>query len=270
MRLATLAAALCSRSAPRSPHRRRPRRRHQAAPRRTAVHAEPRRPVDGPERRPLRRLLPVRLRRLDEERTRSRRTRRAGASTASSTEENQQFLWGLLEEAAEAAAEPQRRPQQKIGDYFAACMDEAGDREARARRRSQPMLDEIAALDEHERPRRLPRRSEHLAVSGSELALRLRLQPGLRRLDAGDRLRRAPAASGLPDRDYYTKTDAKSEEIRAKYVAHVAADAGARRASRGRRPPRDAQTVMAHRDRAREGVAHARRAARSRTSSSTR
>ena len=26
---------------------------------------------------------------------------------------------------------------------------------------------------------------------------------------------------GLPDRDYYTKTDAKSEEIRAKYVAHV-------------------------------------------------
>ena len=27
---------------------------------------------------------------------------------------------------------------------------------------------------------------------------------------------------GLPDRDYYTKTDAKSEEIRQKYVAHVA------------------------------------------------
>ena len=27
---------------------------------------------------------------------------------------------------------------------------------------------------------------------------------------------------GLPDRDYYTKTDAKSEEIRQKYLAHVA------------------------------------------------
>ena len=26
---------------------------------------------------------------------------------------------------------------------------------------------------------------------------------------------------GLPDRDYYTKTDAKSEDIRQKYVAHV-------------------------------------------------
>ena len=27
---------------------------------------------------------------------------------------------------------------------------------------------------------------------------------------------------GLPDRDYYTKTDAKSEEIRQKYLAHMA------------------------------------------------
>ncbi len=27
---------------------------------------------------------------------------------------------------------------------------------------------------------------------------------------------------GLPDRDYYVKTDAKSVEIREKYVAHVA------------------------------------------------
>ncbi len=26
---------------------------------------------------------------------------------------------------------------------------------------------------------------------------------------------------GLPDRDYYTKTDAKSEEIRQKYLVHV-------------------------------------------------
>ena len=26
---------------------------------------------------------------------------------------------------------------------------------------------------------------------------------------------------GLPDRDYYTKTDAKSEETRAEYLAHV-------------------------------------------------
>ena len=28
---------------------------------------------------------------------------------------------------------------------------------------------------------------------------------------------------GLPDRDYYTKTDAKSEDLRQKYVAHMQA-----------------------------------------------
>ena len=30
---------------------------------------------------------------------------------------------------------------------------------------------------------------------------------------------------GLPDRDYYTKTDPKSVETRAKYLEHVRADA---------------------------------------------
>ena len=41
------------------------------------------------------------------------------------TDENQHFLWGLLQDAASARAG--RSPtQQKIGDYFAACMDESG------------------------------------------------------------------------------------------------------------------------------------------------
>ena len=31
----------------------------------------------------------------------------------------------------------------------------------------------------------------------------------------------AAGGLGLPDRDYYTKTDAKSEEIRQRYVEHV-------------------------------------------------
>src|SRR5690242_8973071 len=40
------------------------------------------------------------------------------------TDENEQFLWGILEEAANGGA--QRTPvQQKIGDSFASCMDEA-------------------------------------------------------------------------------------------------------------------------------------------------
>ena len=52
-----------------------------------------------------------------------------GASTPSSNDENQQFLWGILEEDAKAT---KRTPvQQKIGDYYAACMDTTRDRRAR-------------------------------------------------------------------------------------------------------------------------------------------
>src|SRR5690348_7951594 len=40
------------------------------------------------------------------------------------TMENQRYLWGILEEAAKPSAS--RSPnQQKIGDFFGACMDEA-------------------------------------------------------------------------------------------------------------------------------------------------
>ena len=37
--------------------------------------------------------------------------------------ENQQFLWGILE--ADAKAKNRTAVQQKVGDYFAACMDTA-------------------------------------------------------------------------------------------------------------------------------------------------
>src|ERR1051325_7296063 len=40
------------------------------------------------------------------------------------TDDNQRFLWGILQEAAQAT--PQRSAvQQKIGDMFASCMDES-------------------------------------------------------------------------------------------------------------------------------------------------
>ena len=59
-------------------------------------------------------------------------------------QENQQFLWGILEQAAkpDAARTPER---QKIGDYFASCMDlEAIDRAGLAPIRAD--LDAIANL----------------------------------------------------------------------------------------------------------------------------
>src|SRR6476660_2295428 len=59
-------------------------------------------------------------------------------------QDNQMFLWGILEEAAKPA--PGRNPAQvQIGDYFAACMDETAVERAGAKPLT-PVLGKIAAL----------------------------------------------------------------------------------------------------------------------------
>jgi putative endopeptidase len=134
------------------------------------------------------------------------------------TDENQRYLWGLLQEAAEPS--PHRSAvEQKIGDFFGACMDQAAiDRAGAAPLR--PTLDRIAAL--------------RSAAQLAPVLARLQMEsPGRGPLfgfsssqDFADSSRVIAFASagglGLPDRDYYLKTDAKSVETRAKYLAHVA------------------------------------------------
>ncbi len=74
---------------------------------------------------------------------------------------------------------------------------------------------------------------------------------------------------GLPDRDYYMKTDAKSQEIRGKYVEHVARMLRARRRARPRAAA-DAKTRDGDRDRAGQGLARRASSGATRTSSTTR
>jgi predicted metalloendopeptidase len=132
-------------------------------------------------------------------------------------EENSQFLWAILEEAAKPEAG--RTPvQQKIGDYFAACMDEPRI-ESLGAKPLRPLLSEIAELrTKAELARFLA--AEHPRSYGSGWLFGFGADQ-----DYGDATQVIAFASagglGLPDRDYYTKTDAKSQEIRAKYVAHV-------------------------------------------------
>ena len=133
------------------------------------------------------------------------------------TEENGQFLWGVLEEAAKPAAG--RTPaQQKIGDYFAACTDEPRI-ESLGAQPLRPLLSQIAALaTKGDLARFLA--AEHPRSYGSGWLFGFGADQ-----DFGDATQVIAFASagglGLPDRDYYTKTDEKSQEIRAKYVKHV-------------------------------------------------
>ncbi len=136
------------------------------------------------------------------------------------TDENRQFLWGILEDAAKPS--PARdATQQKIGDYFAACMNtEAIEKADIAPLR--PTLNEIAALKSVSQiPAFLAR--QHLrsrSFHGGSMMFFFTSDQDYG--DANKVIAFAYAGGlGLPDRDYYTKTDARSQDLRRKYLAHV-------------------------------------------------
>jgi putative endopeptidase len=133
------------------------------------------------------------------------------------TVDNQRFLWGILDELAKKTA-GRSATQQKIGDYFGACMDEAAVEKLGAAP-LKPALDEIAALKTKKDLAALLGR-EHLANATQGLLFGFGSDQDFS--DSNQVIAFAVAGGlGLPDRDYYTKPEAKSEEIRQKYLVHV-------------------------------------------------
>jgi putative endopeptidase len=131
--------------------------------------------------------------------------------------DNQRFLWGILDDLSKKTTG--RTPtQQKIGDYFAACMNEPAIEKLGAAP-LKPLLDEIAAVKTREDLATLLAR-EHLSNATGGLFFNFGSDQDF--ADSSQVIAFAQAGGlGLPDRDYYTKSDAKSEEIRQKYLAHV-------------------------------------------------
>ena len=131
--------------------------------------------------------------------------------------DNKQFLWGLLAQAEKGGA-TRTANQQKIGDFFASCMDEESVANAGATP-LKPALEAIAALGS---VRDLPPLlgQQHLATIGNGLLFGFGSDQDF--ADSNRMIAFATAGGlGLPDRDYYTKTEPKSEEIRQKYVQHI-------------------------------------------------
>jgi len=129
------------------------------------------------------------------------------------TQRNQLQLRAILEKAA-ADPTPETR---KIGDFYASCMDEVGIEKLGLA----PLKPELAKIDALTDKAQLP------ALLG---ALHREGVGGLFGFGAGQDAKDAEAeiaiadqgGMGLPDRDYYLKTDAQSVKLRADYVAHVA------------------------------------------------
>jgi endothelin-converting enzyme/putative endopeptidase len=133
-------------------------------------------------------------------------------------QDNRRYLWGILEDLGKRQ-DGRNANQQKIGDYFGACMDERAI-EARGAAPLQPYFEQIAALrSNRDLPRVLARL--HLALADQGLYFGFGSSQ-----DFGDSSRviafAVAGGLGLPDRDSYLKTDAKSKEVRAKYLAHIA------------------------------------------------
>src|SRR5215467_4630757 len=133
------------------------------------------------------------------------------------TVDNQRFLWGILDDLAKKSA-GRTATQQKIGDYFGACMDEAAVEKLGAAP-LKPALDAIAALKSKKDLAALLGR-EHLANATQELLFGFGSDQDFS--DSSQVIAFAVAGGlGLPDRDYYTKPEPKSEEIHKKYLVHV-------------------------------------------------
>ncbi len=128
-------------------------------------------------------------------------------------DENTARLRGILEAAA--APNPKRNAAtQKIGDYYAACTEEQAI-EAKGSDPIKPMLDRIAKISS----------KQELAGLASSMAtdnVFFRFESIQDFRDASQVVANADQGGlGLPDRDYYTKDDAKSQELRKKYLEHV-------------------------------------------------
>jgi len=128
-------------------------------------------------------------------------------------DENTARLRGILEAAS--APDPKRNAvTQKIGDYYASCTYEAAI-EAKGAEPLKPMLDRIA------RNTSKPEIAGVASLMSTDNVL-FRFESIQDYRDANQVVANADQGGlGLPDRDYYTKDDAKSQDLRQGYVAHV-------------------------------------------------
>ena len=130
---------------------------------------------------------------------------------------NRLHLRQILESAASAHPAARSANEQKIGDDYASCMN-VPEIDKQGLKPLQPELDRIGALKSVDD---FPALLGHLHRIGVDAFFSI---------DAGQDFADAnrvisfyyAGGLGLPERDYYTRTDAKSVEQRRQYVEHVA------------------------------------------------
>ncbi|HKV63417.1 MAG TPA: M13 family metallopeptidase [Candidatus Acidoferrum sp.] len=131
-------------------------------------------------------------------------------------DKNQQNLKLILEAAATAKATPGSN-EQKIGDFYASCMDTAAIEAVGTK----PLETDLARIANLKSAADFPTLTESLHSRGVGVFFRFNSTQ-----DAKDSTRVIGAAFqgglGLPEREYYLKQDDKSKSLREAYTKHVA------------------------------------------------
>jgi putative endopeptidase len=129
---------------------------------------------------------------------------------------NEKALHSILEAAAKSGAAAGSN-EQKIGDYYASCMDTTEiEKQGLA-----PLADDLKRIDAVHDTASLVAAAAHLQLQGVGVLFDFEANQ-----DFKDSTQVIGAASqgglGLPDRDYYARGDEESKKLREKYVKHVA------------------------------------------------
>ena len=129
---------------------------------------------------------------------------------------NLQALHGILEKASTAHAAA-GSDEQKIGDYYASCMDTAAiDKAGLAP--IQPELDRIAAIKSRDELTPEIAHLQRISVDAFfSLSADQDFKDATREIAVMDQ-----GGLGLPEKDYYLRTGAKDDELRGQYVQHIA------------------------------------------------
>ncbi len=133
------------------------------------------------------------------------------------SERNRAILQKILTDTSAKTTWAKGSIEQKVGDFYAAGMDEA----AIARRGLAPLKPALATIESLKEGNQLPGLLARLHNQGL---------PGGFGFFVGQDMKESTrymgnlmqGGTGLPDRDYYLKDDARSRDIRARYETHIA------------------------------------------------
>ncbi len=131
-------------------------------------------------------------------------------------ERNRESLRKVAEKAAADRTSAPGSDERKVGDFWASCMDEAAIEAAGIG----PIQPELDAIDNIATPEALQAEITRLQISGANAVFRFTSEQD-RRNSTKVIAFAGQGGLGLPDRDYYTKTDDASKTLRDQYVAHV-------------------------------------------------